>query len=56
MIGTSNHKKKGTSDTDFKILAVTIGDDELAVIESKLGEAVVVTRGDAATAEHSSAT
>lgn len=41
-------EKKDVEESNFRILGVEVGTDELGAIQAKLGKAAVVTRGDAA--------
>jgi hypothetical protein len=42
-------EKKDIQESNFQLLGVTVGTDDLDAIQAKLGKAAVVTRGDAST-------
>ena len=42
-------EEKDIADSNFRILGIAVGHDELAAIQGKLGRATVVTRGDPGT-------
>jgi hypothetical protein len=43
-------QEEDVADSNFRVLGVIVGNDELAAIQAKLGSATVITRGDAGTA------
>ena len=43
-------REEDVADLNFTVLGITVGNDELAAIQGKLGKATVITRGDAGTA------
>ena len=44
---TIKPETKDVGESNFKILGITVGEDELSAIQTKLGKAAVITRGDA---------